>query len=139
MKAEYTKAQDIISKAGNDLNRILNMMADNKTAEDREAFYTLETIINQIEEAAHYLNYLNSPTKAGTLEEDPSGKYYIIYDDGGKGDLLSCGHDLEIYYNDQWIIGRVEAREGDYIFYSDEIKPFLLKGMRARKRGRLND
>jgi len=77
--------------------------------------------------------YLNSPTKEGVLQEDQdAGKYYIAFDDGSPSCNLSCGSTLELY-DDDWIIGRVEAKDGEYYFYGGD-RPHLFRGMKVRKR-----
>lgn len=70
--------------------------------------------------------------KEGFLTEDRERKkYYIIYDDNTESNFLSCGSPLDIYYNNEWQEGRVEARGGKYYFYGDD-NPFLYTGMRVR-------
>lgn len=134
MRPGYTKAQDIINKTRIDLSRILKEMQNNQTTEDKEAFDTLDSIIDKMQTADDYLNYLNSPTKQGVLEEDHgTGKYFIVYDDATESHNLSCGSTLELFLDDEWIIGRVEARDGKYYFCGAD-RPFLFRGMKARKR-----
>lgn len=136
MKAAYTKAEDVINKAQMELDRILETAAGgNQTIEDQEAYSTLENIIDRLERAENYLKYLNKPVKNGVLQLDTdTGKYFISFDDGEEGYLLSCGHTLEVYIDDEWIIGRVEARgDGEYYFYGAD-RPALYRGMRVRKR-----
>lgn len=134
MKIGYTKAQDIINRTRIDLTRILEEMENNQTTEDREAYSTLDGIIEELQGAEDYLNYLNSPAKEGILEEDHStGKYFIAYDDATESSNLSCGSQLELFHENEWIIGRVEAKDGDYYFYGAD-SPFLFRGMRVRNR-----
>ena len=135
MKAEYTKAQDIINKSRLQLETILKAAENNKALEDKEAYYTLDNIIERLERAEDYLNYLNTPTKKGILMlNHDNNKYYIAYDDGTESYDLSCGYKLELFLDDEWNIGRVEARgDGEYYFYGCG-KPSLFTGMKARKR-----
>lgn len=134
MKNEYTKAQDIINKAKFQLQKILDEVQGNKTVEDHEAYSILDNIIDRLTSAENELEYLNSPVKYGVLQEDhETGKYYIAYDDGTESHNLSCGSTLELLIDDDWIIGRVEARDGQYYFYGAD-KPHLFRGMMVRKR-----
>jgi len=134
MKVEYTKAQDIINKSRLQLEKILQTAENNKFLEDKEAYYTLDDIIEHLKGAEDYLNYLNTPPKEGILMlNHESDKYYIAYDDGAESYDLSCGSTLELFLDDNYIIGRVEARDGKYYFYGAG-KPSLSYGMRVRKR-----
>lgn len=135
MKVGYTKAQDIINRTRIDLTRILDDIGKNQTAEDREAYSTLDRIIEELEGAEDYLNYLNSPAKEGILMLNRNNdKYYIAYDNGTESYDLSCGYKLELFLDGEWIIGRVEARgNGEYYFYGAD-KPSLSYGMKVRKR-----
>ena len=134
MKAEYTKAEYIINKARFQLQKLLDEIQDNQTIEDHEAYSTLDNIIDKMTSAENEFEYLNSPTKEGILIFDnDTDKYYIDYDDGSTSCLLSCGSTLELFLDGEWIIGRVEARNGDYYFYGGD-KPSLNYGMKARKR-----
>lgn len=141
MKKEYTKAEVIINRARLDLMSLLNDAGNNKTIEDQEAYATLDSVIDKMASAEDEFKYLNSPTKEGILQEDQErGKYYIVYDEGTESCNLSCGSPLEVYLYDDWIIGRVEARDGvgassgrDYYFYGGD-RPLLFTGMKVRTR-----
>lgn len=132
MDKNYLKAKEIIDNARGDLNNIF-VKAECKGVENEAAYRLLENIIEKLEDIAKGIKYLGSPTKEGILVEDSNGKYFIEYDDGSKSYNLSCGNTLELLYNDEWQIGRVEAKDGEYYFYGEGI-PFLHNGMRARKR-----
>lgn len=57
-----------------------------------------------------------------------------IYNHDGESCDLSCGYKLELFVDDEWVIGRVEARgNGEYYFYGSN-RPSLIQGMRVRKR-----
>lgn len=134
MKVEYTKAQDIINKARLQLQKILDGIQDNKTVEDHEAYSNLDNIIDKLTISENEFEYLNSPTKEGfLLLDNDTDKYFINYSDGLESSLLSCGSTLEIFNDGEWIIGRVEARDGKYYFYGLD-KPFLFVGLKVRKR-----
>lgn len=134
MKVEYTKAQDIINKARIQLEKLLEEIHGNQTVEDHEAYSNLDNIIDKLTSAENEFEYLNAPVKEGILSLDHgTDKYYIDYDDGCQSALLSCGSSLEIFYEGDWVIGRVEAQDRNYYFYGAD-KPLLFKGMRVRKR-----
>ncbi len=133
MDNNYIKAESIINNASYELKKIFEK-ADYKGTENREAYNTLEQLIERLEDAEKYIRYLATPTQEGVLKEHTGvGKFYIVYDNGEESHLLSCGNTLEIYIEDEWHIGRVEATDGKYYFYG-EGRPFLYTGMRARKR-----
>jgi len=133
MDKNYFRAREIINKARHELEKIYNS-ADHKGIEDQEANSLLEILIEKLEAAESEINYLSSPVKEGRLIEDGSrGKFYIEYDDKTESPVLNCGSALELYYNDEWHIGRVEATDGKYFFYGED-RPFLYTSMKARKR-----
>lgn len=134
MKNEYLKAQGIIARAKADLQKLFDDISGNKTMEDQEAYATLDNVIGKLDSADYDFKYLNSPVKEGVLQEDrESGRYYIAYDDGTSGSNLTCGSSLELFSDDEWILGRVEARDQVYYFWGSG-QPTLYRGMRVRKR-----
>lgn len=134
MKNEYLKAQGIIARAKADLNKLLDEVSGNQTMEDLEAYAILDNAIDKLGNAEFDLRYLNSPVKNGVLDEDgESGRYYIAYDDGSTGYNLTCGDSIELFSDDEWILGRIEAKDQKYYFYGSG-QPFLYRGMRVRKR-----
>jgi len=68
----------------------------------------------------------------GYLNEMPSGRFELLDKHDKHIMYFTCGSPIEIYYNGEWIIGRVEADiKGNYYFYGAD-KPYLHNGMRAR-------
>ena len=98
-----------------------------------ESYYLLEDTAEKLTNARNYLQYLSAPTKEGVLREGDNGKFYIEYMDGTESHLLSWGNPLELFLEDDWVIARIEAKDGKYYFHNGD-KPFLYEGMRARKR-----
>jgi len=135
MNRVYKQATEVIRGARIDIESILDAPGvDNKTAEDREAYSLLNDIMERMTIAEGFLEYLQKPTEEGTLEEDPlRRKFYVSFDNGKEGHMLSCGSPLELLIDEEWEIGRVEAKDGNYYFYG-EGRPYLCKGMRARIR-----
>lgn len=134
MKEEFNEAQNVINKAKFDLSRIFNNTGDNNTVEDQEVWNTLKEIIEHLESAEDYLNYLNAPLKEGVLGKDhETGEYFIAYDDGTESHDLSCGSKIELFIDDEWDIGSIDARDEQFYFNgSDQLILFI--GMRVRKR-----
>lgn len=134
MNNAYEEAQRIIDDTKIQLGELLDVFSV-KTSEDEELYDILSHIIGRLTSASSSINYLNSPVKEGILQLDNSSKkYYIIHENGETSALLSCGNSLEIYCDDNWVIGRVEATlKGEYYFYGSD-KPLLFSGMKVRKR-----
>lgn len=140
----YVKAENIISKTRYELKKVLDDVSSNGT-ENSKAFSEIEYLLEKLEDVETDLQYLNKPTKEGSLIKADGGKFYIAYDDGEESYPLSCGNSLEVYLKEDssedveegWHIGRVEhtSKNGQtgYYFYGAN-KPFLYQGMRARKR-----
>ena len=130
----FVKAESEIWNAKRNLKKILDEVEGVRGLENHEAYVLLDNLVERLEDAERELVYLQKPTKEGTLIEDgDTGKFFISYNDGSKSYLLSCGNGLELFYDDEWHIGRVEAKDGKYYFYGED-RPFLHTGMRARKR-----
>jgi len=133
LNKEYREAIDIIEEARREIDKILEKQPEVKGVENLEAYYLLEDTAERLGSARNYLQYLSAPTKEGRLREDSNGKFFIEYMDGTESHLLSCGNPLELFLEDDWVIARVEAKDGKYYFHAGD-KPFLYEGMRARKR-----
>lgn len=136
MNEKYQEAKETITRARKQLEEITREPEiTNGSIEDREAYDTLQDLLDRLEESERALNYLGSATQEGTLIMDPArGKFYIGYYDGGQSYLLSCGSSLELFMNDQWHIGRVEANSAGVYYFYGEGRPELAHGMRARLR-----
>lgn len=133
MNNQYREARQIIEEARRELDSILAKEPGTKGEENKEAYFLLEDLAERLSRSRDYLDYLNAPTKEGVLRESESGKFYVEFTDGAESHLLSCGNSLELLLDDEWIIARVEAKNGKYYFYNGD-KPYLSEGMRARLR-----
>jgi len=136
MHSNFLKAQTLINKLKNELKQ-LSDIENLKGLENLEAYQLVDHLIDELSGAEGTLSYLNKPTKEGTLQESSDGKFFIAFKDGSESYGLGCGHSLELYSDDEWLIGRVEHRKTSdqegYYFYGD-YKPFLYSGMRVRLR-----
>jgi len=149
LNTSYLKALDKLTFAKADVERLWEegqeqVRNEGKTFEDRQAYYILENIIENLDTAIYELKRYTLPVIEGKLLEDKElGKFELIREDNGKGLgwLFSCGDYLEVYdqeYKD-WYPGRVEhmTRNGTtgYYFYCNTLKhPFLYTGMKVRIR-----
>jgi len=130
----FARAESEIWTLKGNLKKIIDEVEGIRGLENHEAYIVLDNLVEKLEDAERELTYLQKSTKEGTLIEDSStGKFFIEYNDGSKGYSLSCGNSLELFYDDEWHIGRVEARDSKYYFYGENT-PFLYTGMRVRKR-----
>lgn len=137
MDANYNRAREIIRHTHARLTEIINE-SNYQGLENAEACRTLESLMEELENAEQTLSYLRQPVREGVLELEPTqDRYFIAYDDGKESYTLTCGESLEALIDGEWEIGRVEygTREGikGYYFYGDS-KPLLFRGMRVRKR-----
>lgn len=64
----------------------------------------------------------------GTIYKNQQGRFTL--DDGY---YWTCGDAMELYYDDEWLNGRVEAdSRGEYYFTDDDCIIYLQNGILAR-------
>lgn len=133
LNEKYIEAIGILEESRKAIEEILESSPGTDGTENREAYFLLEDMAERLSSARDYLDYLTAPAKEGVLRESESGKFYVEFTDGTESHLLSCGNSLELFVDDEWIISRVEAKNGKYYFFAGD-KPYLCEGMKVRKR-----
>lgn len=134
----YTKHLGSISTLADKIKDTLDSIPSNDgTMEEEEIRYALDNALDKLLDAKRAIEYYTKPTKEGVLIENSSGKFQIMFDEGGKSYEFSCSYPIELYIDGIWISGHVEHTsinsESGYYFYGAN-KPFLREGMRARIR-----
>jgi len=131
MDQAYTTAKDIIADSHKELARLLEIAAQAAGA-DQAAHALISSLLDKMSAAEKELTYLGSQIKEGLLTIGQDEKYGIQFAEGG-GYPLEVGSHLELFSDEEWHLGRVEARGGRYYFYG-EGRPFMRPGMKARIR-----
>lgn len=106
---------------------------DGGTFERAEIISAIEGLSDNMEEISRLVEYLCLPKKSGILRKNARGRFFLVCPDGEELPDLTCGAPLEIFSDEEWWIGRVEHRSGEYYFYGHG-KPDLQDGMIARVR-----
>lgn len=66
--------------------------------------------------------------KEGVLRKNQQGRYSLE-----DGYYWTCGDYMELYYDDEWLKGRVEAdSRGEYYFTDEDCTVYLHNGLLAR-------
>lgn len=74
-------------------------------------------IIDDLETAKNRVEYLSRPCREGSLYQNERGRFVVTFFDGGTGPELTSGSPLEVMYDEEWHIGRVEHKNTGYYFY----------------------
>lgn len=145
MNNSYLRALGKLTLAKSDIEKLWeDGQTEGKSFEDKQAYYILESIIEELDTAAYKLKRYSLPAIEGKLQEDKDReKFELIRNDTGRGLgwFFSCGDYLEVWDDEEkeWYPGRVEhtTREGTkgYYFHNSDLgHPFLYTGMKARVR-----
>jgi len=145
MDINYLKIIDKLSFAKSDIEDLFEKgQSGEKGFENRQAYYIVENILEELDTAFYKLKRFSSPAIEGRLQEDTGlERFELIRKDNGKslGWFFSCGDYLEVYdpESEEWYTGRVEhtTRDGQkgYYFYNRDLdNPFLCTGMVCRVR-----
>lgn len=144
MNINYLKALDKLNFTKSDVENLWEEAQKSKENgfENKQAYYIIENILEDLATAVHKLKRLSLPVEEGRLFEDSErGKFELVKNNGKSvGWFFSCGDYLEVFWDDgEWYPGRIEhtTRNGQsgYYFYNSELgHPFLYSGMKARTR-----
>lgn len=111
-----------------------------KNFENEIALKQLEYLSQSLDEYVYKLNYFSKDTRESILSfNDEFKRFYTV------GYPLTCGKAIEIFYNDEWLYGRIEASNrfktdenvSGYYFYNvgeEGEHKHLEVGMKVRER-----
>ena len=137
---EYKKYYKEISNLAEKLENSLEQLpGEFESMEEREIRYSLESLVNKLQNAKFKMEHFSLSTEEGFLRENENGRFEL------NDTVFTCGHPIEVYLEknleadieEGWYPGRVEGRFVDginqYYFFGAN-KPSLYPGMKARIR-----
>lgn len=146
----YTKHLSEISSLAQKLDNALENLPrlGKETMEEEEVSNALYRAAEKLNDAKYAIEHFSKSTEEGYLKEDLTGRFVIVYCNGGTSYPLSCGCPLEVYLKEDteadieegWYAGRVEHRisKGYYFhgpsYFNGPGKASLYDGMRVRTR-----
>ena len=131
------KINNLVSKL-EDAQRAAIEILKSDTEVDTHFTVAVEQLEQELDEQIGDMKYFTLSTEEDILEFDSETERFLF-----KGDQLTCGSSLEVYYDESWNIGRVESsckfktetNPSGYYFYNKRDDNIALEpGMKVRKR-----